>query len=132
MAAGPTSRLDTIELRGFDEDVVSPNASLEKASGDGDAGQRKSAGKHISFYDELHHYEHIVAGAKRNTSSGDVESVATSNGSSPPPARSTPTKSVSDCNNNVEGDEKQKLSREGVNVNNFEEFMKLDSILGVS
>lgn len=136
MAAGPTSRLDTIELRGFDEDVASPNASLEKAS-DGDGGVRKSSGKHISFYDELHHYEHIVAGAKQrnggNTSSGDVESVATSNGSSPPPARSTPTKGVGDCNNNLEGDEKHKLSqqhRDGVNVNNFEEFMKFDSILG--
>lgn len=137
MAAGPTSRLDTIELRGFDEDVVSPNASLEKASdGGGDAGvrgRRSPGAKHISFYDELHHYEHIVGGAKRNTSSGDVESVATSNGSSPPPARSTPTKSVGDCNNNLEGDEKQKLSQQhpnGVNVNNFEEFMKFDSILG--
>lgn len=123
MAAGPTSRLDTIELRGFDEDVVSPNASLEKTS---DGGQRKApGGKHISFYDELHHYEHIVGGAKQrngggNTSSGDVESVATSNGSSPPPARSTPTKGVGDSNNN----------NLDVNVNNFEEFMKFDSILG--
>lgn len=134
MAAGPTSRLDTIELRGFDEDV-SPNASLEKTSDGGGIGHQKT-GKHISFYDELHHYEHIVSGAKqrdRNTSSGDVESVATSNGSSPPPARSTPTKSVTDSNNNLEGDEKQKLSQQhpnGVNVNNFEEFMKFDSILG--
>ncbi|XP_039447050.1 protein cup-like [Culex pipiens pallens] len=129
MAAGPTSRLDTIELRGFDEDV-SPNASLEKGSSD----ERKVGGKHISFYDELHHYEHIVGGPKNrggNTSSGDVESVATSNGSSPPPARSTPTKSVGDCNNNLEGDEKQRMGqRDGVNVNNFEEFMKFDSILG--
>uniref|UniRef100_A0A1Q3EV78 Putative nucleocytoplasmic shuttling protein for mrna cap-binding eif4e n=1 Tax=Culex tarsalis TaxID=7177 RepID=A0A1Q3EV78_CULTA len=134
MAAGPTSRLDTIELRGFDEDVVSPNASLEKAS-----EQRKAPGKHISFYDELHHYEHIVGGAKQrsssagNTSSGDVESVATSNGSSPPPARSTPTKGVGDFNNNNLDEERQKLSqqhRDGVNVNNFEQFMKFDSILG--
>lgn len=129
MAAGPTSRLDTIELRGFDEDTV---GSPEKAT-NGD-GQQQPKSKHISFYDELHHYEHIVNQKKggANTSSGDVESVATSNGSSPPPARSTPTKSVSDCNNNLE-DEKQKLNQQppnGVNVNNFEEFMKFDSLLG--
>lgn len=127
MAAGPTSRLDTIELRGFDEDTV---GSPDKATTVD--GQQKP--KHISFYDELHHYEHIVNQKKggANTSSGDVESVATSNGSSPPPARSTPTKSVSDCNNNLE-DEKQKLNQQppnGVNVNNFEEFMKFDSLLG--
>lgn len=127
MAAGPTSRLDTIELRGFDEDTV---GSPEKATSVD--GQQKP--KHISFYDELHHYEHIVNQKKTgaNTSSGDVESVATSNGSSPPPARSTPTKSVADCNNNLE-DEKQKLNQQhpnGVNVNNFEEFMKFDSLLG--
>lgn len=130
MAAGPTSRLDTIELRGFDEDTV--GGSPEKATSEG-GGQQKP--KHISFYDELHHYEHIVnqkKGGAANTSSGDVESVATSNGSSPPPARSTPTKSVADCNNNVE-DEKMKLNQQhpnGVNVNNFEEFMKFDSLLG--
>lgn len=129
MAAGPTSRLDTIELRGFDEDTVS---SPEKTSNVESGIQQKQ--KHISFYDELHHYEHIVNQKKSsaNTSSGDVESVATSNGSSPPPARSTPTKSVTDCNNNME-DEKQKLAQQhpnGVNVNNFEEFMKFDSLLG--
>ena len=82
VAAGPTSRLDTIVLRGFDEKVFSP----EKAFSDGNANQLMSGGKH--------HYEHIVAGAKRSTSSGDMDNVPTSNGNSPSPARSTPTKSV--------------------------------------
>ncbi|XP_055597015.1 uncharacterized protein DDB_G0283357 [Uranotaenia lowii] len=147
VTAGPTSRLDTIELRGFDDDVSLPGlsssqSSMEKAAGilvDGKAGYRNnSSEKHISFYDDLHHYEHMhnkrgsagssSGGSKFNDSSSgrdhDVESVATSNSSSPPPARSTPTKpseygAGSGADNTAD-----------VNVNNFEQFMKFDSFLG--
>lgn len=131
MSAGPTSRLDTIELRGFDEDV-SPNVSLEKAATSSTDDPKHSSGKHISFYDDLHHYEHIVHQKRGNTSTGDVESVATSNTSSPPPARSTPTKSVGDLNNNLDDAKLAETQQHhnGVNVNNFEELMKFDSILG--
>lgn len=142
VSAGPTSRLDTIELRGFDDDLSNPDglsvsqSSWGKANG-GDAknSSKNSSGKHISFYDDLHHYEHVV-NPKRNDiflkphdSSGrenDVESVTTSNTGSPPPARSTPTKHMTDCNNLADDTQKHN----GVNVNNFEKFMKFDSLLG--
>ncbi|XP_065078619.1 protein cup-like [Ochlerotatus camptorhynchus] len=142
VSAGPTSRLDTIELRGFDDDLsnhdglsVSQSSWGKANSGDAKNSSKHSSGKHISFYDDLHHYEHVVH-AKRNDiflkphdSSGrenDVESVTTSNTGSPPPARSTPTKDITDCNNLAEDTQKHN----GVNVNNFEKFMKFDSLLG--
>lgn len=142
VSAGPSSRLDTIELRGFDDDLSSHDglsvsqSSWGKAnSSDSKNSSKSSAEKHISFYDDLHHYEHVV-NAKRNDiflkphdSSGrenDIESVTTSNTGSPPPARSTPTKQTSDSSNL--SDDTQKNN--GVNVNNFEKFMKFDSLLG--
>lgn len=141
VSAGPTSRLDTIELRGFDDDLSnhdgsSVSQSWGKAnSGDAKNSSRNSSGKHTSFYDDLHHYEHVV-NPKRNDiflkphdSSGrenDVESVTTSNTGSPPPARSTPTKHMTDCNNLADDTQKHN----SVNVNNFEKFMKFDSLLG--
>lgn len=148
VAAGPTSRLDTIELRGFDEDVSlhalsTSQSSLEKANSDTKNSGNSSTEKHISFYDELHHYEHVHPKrgnnlvVKQHDSSGrenDVESVAASNTSSPPPARSTPTKNMYDYNNNLANDAHQKFHHQsqhnGVNVHNFEEFMKFDSFLG--
>lgn len=136
VSAGPTSRLDTIELRGFDDDLSVSQSSSEKAnSGDG-KNSSKNSGKHISFYDDLHHYEHVHAKKttgghlKPHDSSGrenDVESVTTSNTSSPPPARSTPTKHMTEFNNMMEDAQKH---TSGVNVHNFEEFMKFDSLLG--
>lgn len=134
VSAGPTSRLDTIELRGFDDDLsnheglsVSQTSWGKASSVDG----KNSSEKHNSFYDDLHHYEHIV-NVKRNDflkphdlsgRENDVESVTTSNTGSPPPARSTPTKLMTDL-----ADDTQKHN--GVNVNNFEKFMKFDSLLG--
>lgn len=134
VSAGPTSRLDTIELRGFDDDLSNHEGlSVSQTSwGKASSGDDKNSEKHNSFYDDLHHYEHIV-NVKRNEnflkphdSSGrenDIESVTTSNTGSPPPARSTPTKFMADL-----ADDTQKHN--GVNVNNFEKFMKFDSLLG--
>lgn len=147
VSAGPTSRLDTIELRGFDEDL-SRNVT-ESLKSSPPAGHAKRSG---AFYDELLHYEHVhpKQGAKgqHDTSGGaDGESVvSTSNNGSPPPARSTPTKHV-DMNNNNSGGRKgcpvsdgkgpgcsssstATGSSAGVNVSNFEEFMKFESMLG--
>lgn len=138
VSAGPTSRLDTIELCGFDDDVsnndglsVSQSSWGKANSVDGKNTSINSSWKQNSFYDDLYHYEHVV-NLKRNDiflkphdSSGrenDVESVTTSNTGSPPPARSTPTKLMVDL-----PDETQKHN--GVNVNNFEKFMKFDSLL---
>ncbi|XP_053672209.1 protein cup-like [Anopheles nili] len=131
VASGPTSRLDTIELRGFDEDMARTVTESMKAS---------PTGKHRgAFYDDLLHYEHVHP----KHGGGDGESVSTSNNGSPPPARSTPTKNVSDMNNNGHGVHGRKgslasahssysASGGGVNVSNFEELMKFDSILGDS
>ncbi|XP_058820125.1 protein cup [Topomyia yanbarensis] len=140
VSAGPTSRLDTIELRGFDEDLSlnalsTSQSSLEKTNSD---AKTKSTGKHISFYDELHHYEHIHSkrggnGSKQHDTSGrenDVESVAASSTSSSPPARSTPTKGITDYNNTSSNQKYHQQSQYGVNVNNFEEFMKFESLFG--
>lgn len=138
VSAGPTSRLDTIELRGFDDDLSNHDGSSVSQSSWGKAanGGKNSSGKHTSFYDELHHYEHVV-NPKRNdiflkphdssSRENDAESVTTSNTGSPPPARSTPTKHMTDGNNPM-ADDTQKHN--GVNVNNFEKFMKFDSLLG--
>lgn len=144
VSAGPTSRLDTIELRGFDDDDNLSNhdgSSISQSSwGKYNGGiskdiSKNSTGKHISFYDDLHHYEHIVhpkrsdGFLKPHDSSGrenDVESVTTSNTGSPPPARSTPTKNMPDCNNLADDPQKHN----GVNVNNFEKLMKFDTLLG--
>lgn len=140
VSAGPSSRLDTIELRGFDDDIpnhdvlsVSQSSWGKANSSDSKNSSKSSTGK--PFYDDLHHYEHVV-NAKRNDvflrphdSSGrenDIESVTTSNTGSPPPARSTPTKHMADSSNL--SDDTQKHN--GVNVNNFEKFMKFDSLLG--
>uniref|UniRef100_A0A182K2R6 Uncharacterized protein n=1 Tax=Anopheles christyi TaxID=43041 RepID=A0A182K2R6_9DIPT len=141
VSAGPTSRLDTIELRGFDEDVSRTVAESLKTSPVG----AKTRG---AFFDELLHYEHVHpkhGGAKHDLSgpAGDGESVSTSNTGSPPPARSTPTKG--DMNNNVGHGHGRKVSGGGgaggagcsssgggVNVSNFEELMKFESILGDS
>ncbi|XP_061513162.1 protein cup [Anopheles gambiae] len=144
VAAGPTSRLDTIELRGFDEDMSRNVAESLKTSPVG----VKTRG---AFFDELLHYEHVHpkhgGGAKHDLSGGpgDGESVVShSNNGSPPPARSTPTKG--DMNNNSmvgHGAHGRKASgggssgaagcsSSGVNVSNFEELMKFDSILGDS
>ncbi|XP_035911095.1 protein cup isoform X2 [Anopheles stephensi] len=139
VVGGPTSRLDTIELRGFDEDVSRTVSESLKTSPP--CGKQRGA-----FFDELLHYEHVHpkhhGGAKHDMSgsAGDGESVSTSNNGSPPPARSTPTKSGPDMNNN--GGHGRKLSGlaagcsssggGGVNVSNFEELMKFDSILGDS
>lgn len=137
VTAGPTSRLDTIELRGFDDDLSVSQSSSEKTNTDDGKNSSKNSGKHISFYDELHHYEHVHAKKssgdhlKPHDSSGgrenDIESVTTSNTGSPPPARSTPTKHLNEFNNMMEDAQKH---NSGVNVNNFEEFMKFDSLLG--
>ncbi|XP_050077309.1 protein cup-like [Anopheles maculipalpis] len=142
VVGGPTSRLDTIELRGFDEDVSRTVSESLKASPP--CGKQRGA-----FFDELLHYEHVHpkhhGGAKHDTSgsAGEGESVSTSNNGSPPPARSTPTKSgPADMNHNG-GGHGRKLSGMaagcsssggggGVNVSNFEELMKFDSILGDS
>uniref|UniRef100_A0A182SUG0 Uncharacterized protein n=1 Tax=Anopheles maculatus TaxID=74869 RepID=A0A182SUG0_9DIPT len=140
VVGGPTSRLDTIELRGFDEDVSRTVSESLKTSPL--CGKQRGA-----FFDELLHYEHVHpkhhGGAKHDISgsAGDGESVSTSNNGSPPPARSTPTKSGPDMNNNNSG-HGRKLSGMaagcsssgggGVNVSNFEELMKFDSILGDS
>uniref|UniRef100_A0A182VLQ1 Uncharacterized protein n=1 Tax=Anopheles merus TaxID=30066 RepID=A0A182VLQ1_ANOME len=139
VAAGPTSRLDTIELRGFDEDMSRTVAESLKTSPVG----VKTRG---AFFDELLHYEHVHpkhgGGAKHDLSGGpgDGESVVShSNNGSPPPARSTPTKG--DMNNNNMVGRKASgggssgaggCSSSGVNVSNFEELMKFDSILGDS
>lgn len=145
MTAGPTSRLDTIELRGFDDDLSVSQSSSEKIGNGDSKNSSKSSGKHISFFDDLHHYEHVHHARKGNNSGGsgsgilksndssgrenDVESVTTSNTGSPPPARSTPTKhTASEFNNQMTDDGQRNTS--GVNVNNFEEFMKFDSLLG--
>ncbi|EAA10240.5 AGAP008738-PA, partial [Anopheles gambiae str. PEST] len=129
VAAGPTSRLDTIELRGFDEDMSRNVAESLKTSPVG----VKTRG---AFFDELLHYEHVHpkhgGGAKHDLSGGpgDGESVVShSNNGSPPPARSTPTKG--DMNNNSMVGHGA-CSSSGVNVSNFEELMKFDSILGDS
>lgn len=136
VSAGPTSRLDTIELRGFDDDLSVSQASSDKTSNGDGKNSSKNSGKHISFYDELHHYEHVHAKKsgggilKPHDSSGrenDVESVTTSNTGSPPPARSTPTKHMAEFNHMMEDAQRH---NSGVNVNNFEEFMKFDSLLG--
>lgn len=139
VSAGPTSRLDTIELRGFDDDLSVSQSSSEKANNGDGKNTSKNSGKHISFYDELHHYEHVhpkKSGGggsilKPHDSSGrenDADSVTTSNTGSPPPARSTPTKHLAEFNHMME--EAQQRHNSGVNVNNFEEFMKFDSLLG--
>uniref|UniRef100_A0A182P8Q4 Uncharacterized protein n=1 Tax=Anopheles epiroticus TaxID=199890 RepID=A0A182P8Q4_9DIPT len=143
VSAGPTSRLDTIELRGFDEDVSRNVAESLKTSPVG--GKTRTA-----FFDELLHYEHVHPkhGAKHDLSggAGDGESVSTSNTGSPPPARSTPTKGDFNNNHNGHGSHGRKMSGGvagpssaaaatgggGVNVSNFEELMKFDSILGDS
>lgn len=141
VSAGPTSRLDTIELRGFDDDLSNHDglsvsqSSWGKSAGGDSKNSSKNSEKQTSFYDDLHHYEHVV-NPKRNEiflkphdSSGrenDVESVTTSNTGSPPPARSTPTKHMTD--GNYLADDSQKHN--SVNVNNFERFMKFDSLLG--
>ncbi|XP_055643400.1 protein cup [Toxorhynchites rutilus septentrionalis] len=145
VSAGPTSRLDTIELRGFDEDtsINASSSSLEKANADAKNTGKRSE-KHISFYDELHHYEH-VQGKRGNGNSKqgdtserehDLESVATSNTNSPPPARSTPTKTVPGYNhmtgeklNDSNHKFHQQPRQASLNMNNFEEFIKLDSLL---
>ncbi|XP_049288123.1 protein cup-like isoform X1 [Anopheles funestus] len=138
VVAGPTSRLDTIELRGFDEDMSRTVAESMKTSPP--CGKQRGV-----FFDELLHYEHVHPkhGNKHDLSggAGDGESVSTSNNGSPPPARSTPTKGGPDMNNNSTG-HGRKLSgmatgssssvSGGVNVTNFEELMKFDSILGDS
>lgn len=140
MTAGPTSRLDTIELRGFDDDLSISQSSSEKVGNNGDSkNSSKSSGKHISFYDELHHYEHVHHAKKcssgggilksHDSSGNDVESVSTSNTGSPPPARSTPTKQLAAEFNNQMMDDAQRHNN-SINVNNFEEFMKFDSLLG--
>ncbi|XP_058445732.1 protein cup [Malaya genurostris] len=141
VSAGPTSRLDTIELRGFDEDVSlnalsTSQSSLEKANPD---TRTKSTEKHISFYDDLHHYEHVHPkrtgnGSKQHDNSGrenDIESVAASSTSSSPPARSTPTKGIADHGSNSNQKYHQHSQQNGINVNNFEEFMKFESLFGV-
>lgn len=142
VVGGPTSRLDTIELRGFDEDVSRTVSESLKASPV--CGKQRGA-----FFDELLHYEHVHpkhhGGAKHDISgsAGDGESVSTCNNGSPPPARSTPTKmSGPDMNNNrghgrklsgmAAGCSSSGGGGGGVNVSNFEELMKLDSILGDS
>ncbi|XP_050086588.1 protein cup-like [Anopheles aquasalis] len=162
VVAGPTSRLDTIELRGFDDDMMRnmtdslKATSYPVAAGGGGSGTQNQAAhtKRSDFYDELLHYEHVhqkqqqqPGGGKHDTSGsgGDGESVSTSNnGNSPPPARSTPTKHVTDQNNNNHGKPGAMAGGRGgssasgsgystdVNVSNFEEFMKFDSILGDS
>uniref|UniRef100_A0A182NBA5 Uncharacterized protein n=1 Tax=Anopheles dirus TaxID=7168 RepID=A0A182NBA5_9DIPT len=140
VTSGPTSRLDTIELRGFDDDM-SRNVSESLKTSPGTSAKQRGA-----FFDDLLHYEHVHpkhGGAKHDTSGGavDGESVSTSNTGSPPPARSTPTKCGPDMNNN--GHRKvgsgsgtlpgcSTSGGGGVNVSNFEELMKLDSILGDS
>ncbi|XP_049531500.1 protein cup-like [Anopheles darlingi] len=157
---GPTSRLDTIELRGFDDDIVHnvtdslKSTSYPVVAGGSGGTQGTAHAKRSDFYDELLHYEHVhqkqqqqQSGGKHDTSGsgGDGESVSTSNnGNSPPPARSTPTKHVTDQNNNSHGQGKSGTVggrggsgsgsgySTGVNVSNFEEFMKFDSILGDS
>lgn len=140
VTAGPTSRLDTIELRGFDDDLSVSQSSSEKASNSGDSkNSSKSSGKHISFYDDLHHYEHVHHARKSSSGGGilkshdssgqDIESVTTSNTGSPPPARSTPTKQMTADFNNLMMDDAQRHNSD-INVNNFEEFMKFDSLLG--
>jgi hypothetical protein len=116
---GPTSRLDTIELKGFDDDVADEGEKTEQ--------KNTSTGKRISFFDELSHYgpqrpirKHQAgkhAGGQHHEN--DVESVGAS-----PPARSTPTKGMAELSlNDKEGN---------VNVSNFEDFMKFDSMLNVS
>ncbi|XP_055548665.1 protein cup isoform X2 [Wyeomyia smithii] len=148
VASGPTSRLDTIELHGFDDDVSmsalsTSQTSLEKiGSTESKVAGSKATGKHISFYDELHHYEHVHSkrtggnvSKQHDTSSGrenDMESVATSSTGSPPPARSTPTKSISDTTNSYTSGQKlsQQSQNNSINVNNFEEFMKFESLFG--
>uniref|UniRef100_A0A182TQM7 Uncharacterized protein n=1 Tax=Anopheles melas TaxID=34690 RepID=A0A182TQM7_9DIPT len=132
VAAGPTSRLDTIELRGFDEDMSRNVAESLKTSPAG----VKTRG---AFFDELLHYEHVHpkhgGGAKHDLSGGpgDGESVVShSNNGSPPPARSTPTKGDMNNNNMMgHGAHGRKgsggssgagaCSSSGVNVSNFEE-----------
>lgn len=148
MTGGPTSRLDTIELRGFDEDVSinvlsSSHSSLDKIANNVKNDSNGSE-KHISFYDDLQHYEHVhtkraQAVSKHDSPSreNDVESVATctSSTNSPPPARSTPTKYVhsgtSRADDKTEGNSARKSQHNGggIDVNNFEEFMKFDSLL---
>uniref|UniRef100_A0A182MF04 Uncharacterized protein n=1 Tax=Anopheles culicifacies TaxID=139723 RepID=A0A182MF04_9DIPT len=136
VVAGPTSRLDTIELRGFDDDVS--RTVVESLKTSPVCGKQRGV-----FFDELLHYEHVHPkhGNKHDISgsAGDGESVSTSNNGSPPPARSTPTKGVPDMNNNTGHGRKQSglaagcsSSGAGVNVSNFEELMKFDSILGDS
>uniref|UniRef100_A0A8W7JA27 Uncharacterized protein n=1 Tax=Anopheles albimanus TaxID=7167 RepID=A0A8W7JA27_ANOAL len=163
VVAGPTSRLDTIELRGFDDDMVRnvtdslKSTSFPVAAGGGGGTQSAAHAKRSDFYDDLLHYEHVHqkqlqqpgggTTGKHDTSGsgGDGESVSTSNnGNSPPPARSTPTKHVTDPNNNSHSQGKSGTAggrggsaagsgnSTGVNVSNFEEFMKFDSILGDS
>uniref|UniRef100_A0A182VTI7 Uncharacterized protein n=1 Tax=Anopheles minimus TaxID=112268 RepID=A0A182VTI7_9DIPT len=138
VVAGPTSRLDTIELRGFDDDVSRTVADSLKTSPV--CGKQRGV-----FFDELLHYEHVHPkhGKQHDISGsvGDGESGgSTSNNGSPPPARSTPTKGGPDMNNNTGQGRKQQSgmaagcssSGAGVNVSNFEELMKFDSILGDS
>jgi len=100
VTGGPTFRLDTIELRRFDEDVSlnalsTSQSSLEKAIGNTKSSGNSYPEKHISFYDELHHYEQVHpkrgGSLPKHDSSGrenDVESVVicASNTSSSPPA----------------------------------------------
>lgn len=144
VAAGPTSRLDTIELRGFDEDLARNVTESLKSSPPSGHGKRSGA-----FFDDLLHYEHVhpqkqgsAKGQHDTSGGGDGESVvSTSNNGSPPPARSTPTKHVADTNNNYAGGRKGGpisdggkapgcSASSGINVSNFEEFMKFDSMMG--
>ncbi|XP_052864076.1 protein cup-like [Anopheles cruzii] len=150
VVAGPTSRLDTIELRGFDDDMTRTVTDTIKASPTVAAAAAAGPSRAQSFYDALMHYEHVHPkhGAKHDTSgSADGESVSNPSSSSPP-ARSTPTKHVTDLNNNSHAGPRKggkggtagssgpsgssSSSAAGVNVSNFEEFMKFDSILGDS
>ncbi|XP_058058589.1 protein cup [Anopheles bellator] len=154
VVAGPTSRLDTIELRGFDDDMTRSVTDTIKSSPTAAAVAAAGPSRSQSFYDALMHYEHVHPkhGGKHDTSgSGDGESVSNPSSSSPP-ARSTPTKHVTDMNNNSHagarkgglasgkggtagcgsGPSGSSSSSAGVNVSNFEEFMKFDSILGDS
>ena len=134
MFQGPTSRLDTIELKGFDDDVSGEGGLLstsdnapDKISG---TERKNTSGKRISFFDELSHYEDIHPIRKHQMNrygpSNRENDTDTSNNGSPPPARSTPTKELAELTLETKEQEKN------VNVSNFEDFMKFDSILNVS
>uniref|UniRef100_U5EQS9 Putative cup n=1 Tax=Corethrella appendiculata TaxID=1370023 RepID=U5EQS9_9DIPT len=137
VSAGPTSRLDTIELRGFDDDdsISKETLSSSGLSADKDTSSGKDSEKKTSFYDELHHYEyHRRSKNQQNTSNGDTESVATSSHASPPPARSTPTK-IDDFNNNnaeIFSAEELFVKSSSASTGNFDEMLKLDASLNAN